>query len=126
MRPTDDGPRTPEMNRKSEGQILEVKGNRERLAGNIQPSETGDQNSTRACSSKANGDKHLDIDRGPQIKIISKYFRSEKKQGQPTATPNQSDKSKGEQIGSTFSFGIPISIDKEEKPEEPIQQEQES
>ena len=59
MRITDDGPRTPGMDRNTEGQVLQSKGNRERLAGSIQPSETGDQNSTRAYSSKANGDKHL-------------------------------------------------------------------
>ena len=126
MRPTDDGPKTPGMNRNTEGQILQVKGNRERLAGSIYPSETGDQNSNRAYSSKANGDRDLEIDRGPQNRIISKYFRSEKKQGQPTVTPKQSDIRTGEQIRSTFSFGIPPSIDKEERPEEPIQQEQES
>ena len=126
MRITDDGPRTPGIDRNIEGQVLQSKGNRERLAGSIQPSETGDQNSTRAGLSKAKGDKHLEIDRGPQIRIISKFFRSEKQQGQSPATPNQSDKRKGEQIGSTFSFGIPPSIDKEEGPKEPTQQEQES
>ena len=126
MRITDAGPRTPGIDRNTEGTISQIKGNRERLAGNIYPSEPGDQNSTRAYSSKANGDRDLQIDRGPQDRIITKYFRSENNEGQPTATPGKSDIRTGEEIRSTFSFGIPNIVDKEEKPVEPIQQEQES
>ena len=126
MRTADDGPTTPGMNRNTEGLISQIKGNMERLAGSIYPSEPGDQNPTRAYFSKANGDRELKIDRGPQDRIITKYFRSENNEGQPTATPGKSDIRTGEGIRSTFSFGIPNIVDKEEKPVEPIQQEQES
>ena len=43
-----------------------------------------------------------------------------------SATPGKSDIRTGEEIRSTFSFGIPNIVDKEEKPVEPTQQEQES